>query len=333
MSQPGRVLIVGASGSSHVGGSLLRAAHTLGIPVQLCDSKQAWDFDTIAQKILWRIADRRPRYLRKFERTLSEKIGSFEPDIIIATGLAPMSAGFLRAVRAAGIRLVNFSTDDPFNPQHRARWFLEALREYDAVLTPRRSNESELISQGCRRVEYLPFGYDPDLFFPVKARSEDISDLFFAGVGDSDRLPYIEKALRAGLNVRLHGIAWERFSATRRVTRGQADLRTLRQAIAGCRVALCLVRKSNRDGHSMRTFELPAVGACTVVEDTEEHRVIFGDEGEQVLYFRNPEEMASKVKILLADELLRGRLRDLAHRAITQMPNTYADRLNSMLSV
>jgi len=224
---------------------------------------------------------------------------------------------------------VNYSTDDPFNKARPAPWFLSALPGYDIIFTPRRANLDDFKIHGCARVEYLPFGYDPDLFYlPTEPMMEQMaSDLFFAGAADRGRLPFIAAALKAGLKVRLHGIYWDRHAETRGVSLGQADIPTLRRAIQACRVALCVVRHENRDGNSMRTFEVPAVGACMVAEDTEDHREIFGGEGECVLYFKTPEEMVRKTKWLLAEDAERERLKRQAHEGIVRGQNTYGDRL------
>lgn len=96
-------------------------------------------------------------------------------------------------------------------------------------------------------------------------------------------------------------------------------------------VSLILVRRANRDGSAMRSFEIPACGACCVVEDTEEHREMFGPDGEAVLYFRTPEELVRRVKEAFGNPELRAKLRANAHRAITGKPNTYVDRLKTML--
>jgi hypothetical protein len=180
---------------------------------------------------------------------------------------------------------------------------------------------------------YLPFGYDDALFFvEPNVDPKEESDLFFAGTGTAERAAYIQAAIAAGFRLRLHGIYWDRFAGTRGVSRGQADIPTLRAATASCKVALCLVRHENRDGHSMRSFEVPAVGACMVVEDTEEHRQIFGADGIRILYFRTAGEMVEQVRILLANDVLRRSLRDNVHLHITNGANTYTDRLASMIT-
>jgi spore maturation protein CgeB len=81
----------------------------------------------------------------------------------------------------------------------------------------------------------------------------------------------------------------------------------------------------------MRSFEIPACGACCVAEDTEEHREMFGPNGEAVLYFRTPEELVRWVKEAFGNPELRARMRTNAHRAITGKPNTYVDRLKAIL--
>jgi hypothetical protein len=329
-----RILIVGASGSSHIGGSLLRAAETLGLEGRFCDVNEAWRHGMLLQRILWHFCGRRPVRLGRFGGKVLRACEQFRPDLLVATGMAPLSAAILQQCQQMGARCANFSTDDPFSPAHRAGWFLAALRNYDVVFSPRRANLEELKRHGCLAVEYLPFGYDPDLFYPPAEpiSPELASDLFFAGTADRGRVPFIAAALRAGFKVRLHGIYWERYPETRGASLGQADVPTLRQAIGGCRVALCVVRHENRDGHAMRTFELPAVSACMVVEDTPEHREILGPDGETVRYFRTPQEMAETTRRLLGQPAERERLRDKVHQHITQGHNTYGDRLAAMIS-
>ncbi len=81
----------------------------------------------------------------------------------------------------------------------------------------------------------------------------------------------------------------------------------------------------------MRTFEVPATGACLLAEDTSEHREIFGDDGHAVVYFRTLEGMVTKLRWLLTHNEERQRLARVAHHLIVDGRNTYADRLTEML--
>jgi spore maturation protein CgeB len=107
----------------------------------------------------------------------------------------------------------------------------------------------------------------------------------------------------------------------------------IRQAIGGCKIALCLVRRANRDGHCMRTFEVAAMGACMLVEETDEHHDIFGEDGEAVVYFRTIADMLERTHWLLDRPNERNRLAAAVHSRITSGKNTYRHRLATMLGL
>ena len=329
---PIRLVIVGATGGSHVGGSFLRAAQQLRVDAILCDTAEAWRMGSIGQKLSWHFRGRRPVALDRFSRRVLETCHRFKATVLLTTGTAPISANLLEECRKIAVRCVNFSTDDPFNPLMRAPWFLRAVQVYDTVFTPRHANMNQLREHGCREVRYLPFGYDPDLFYKTDKSVEMEFDLFFAGHVEASRLEYLSSAISNGLRVRLYGSGWERNRITMPAALGEANIATIRREAAGSKIALCCVRHDNRDGHSMRTFELPAVGACMLVEDTAEHREIFGPEGVRVLYFSSPTQMLGKTRALLAAPAKRTRMRNAVHDWITRGCHTYRDRLKEMLA-
>ena len=141
---------------------------------------------------------------------------------------------------------------------------------------------------------------------------------------DSDRIPYLAGLQSAGLRVGLYGSYWERFAETRNITRGQISIGELPKAIAAAELALCLVRRANRDQHCMRTFEVPAVGSCMLTEDTDDHRELFGPEGEAVLYFRGVPDMVDKARWLIGNGAERNRMARAGRRLITSGGNTYS---------
>src|SRR5262249_16849505 len=133
--------------------------------------------------------------------------------------------------------------------------------------------------------------------------------------------------------VALYGSYWERFPETRPCARGHADAGQLRRVLGRAGVVLGLGRRANRDGHVMRSFEVPPIGACLLAECTEDHLGLFGKEGEAVLYFRDPDDMLAKLRRLLANDPERRRLAAAAHQRITSGGHTYRDRLATMLGL
>jgi spore maturation protein CgeB len=230
---------------------------------------------------------------------------------------------------------MNFLTDDPWNPHHTARWFMRALPEYDIVFTPRKANIEDLRLAGCTRVQYLPFAYSPDVHYPDPPVNRDEekhygADVFFAGGADADRVPYIAALIDGGLKVALYGSYWGRYRETRTSDRGPATSEVMRKAAFAAAVSLCLVRRANRDGHSMRTYELAASSACILAEDTEDHREILGKDGISAVYFRSIPEMVEQARAIIADRTVRNRIAAEARSRICSRPNTYADRFREI---
>lgn len=318
---------MGARTGSHIGGSLERAARALGHEVAFHDATSAFDGSAALRHLSWRLRRRAPR-LEQFSQQVVQETRMFGADLLIATGLAPLPARAIRELRAAGIECINYLTDDPWNPAFRAPWLLDAVAAYDRVFSPRRSNLDDLRGLGRMQVSYLPFAYDQDLFFPGTAQGGPF-ELLFAGGADRDRFAMIEAVLERGYRVALFGAGWNRERAFRPHARGLVDPAQLKHAVAAAAVALCIVRRANRDGHAMRTFELPAMRACMLVEDTDEHRTILG---ETVTYFSSTEQLIEQLDGLLADRFVRDRLAAAAYARITSGGNTYADRLASMLA-
>jgi spore maturation protein CgeB len=254
---------------------------------------------------------------------------------MLSTGMVGINAAALREIGGLGVRRLNYATDDPWNPYLRSHWFFAALREYDHVFSVRRANLVDLVSHGCRNVAYVPFGFDADLFFPELPTTEECrqlaADVLFVGGAEPDRVSLIAVLTENGFNVALYGDYWNRHNETRLSHRGRADPALLRKSTAATKVALCLVRRANRDGQVMRSYETAAVGACMLVEETAEHRDLFGKDGDAVVYFDSKSQMLDRLRWLLDHPRERQRLAIAVRRVIEEGGHTYDDRLATML--
>jgi hypothetical protein len=326
-----RIAVVGFFGGTHVAASLSRAAGQLGLGVIRFDAEKASCRNRIVRSAFWRFAGR-PVRLHRFSASVSEVCVAQRPKLLIVTGLAPVERRTLNLLRGHGIICVNYATDDPWNPAMRAPWYLRALPEYDVVLSTRRANLDDLRRLGCARVAYLPFGYDRWLCqSPQFPEARPGPDALFVGGADRDRVAFVTAFMRSGPPLALVGAYWERYPATRRCTLGHKTPEQVCALTTTAKVNLCLVRRANRDGHVMRSFEIAALGGCMLVEETDEHKEIFGNDGETVVYFRSAREAADRAHRLLADESERRRLAAAVSARIARDGNTYRDRLLSML--
>ncbi|MDQ6672221.1 MAG: glycosyltransferase [Chloroflexota bacterium] len=331
-----QLVIVGFRHGTHVGGSFARAAARLGVTYAFVDAADAFMAPRLMRAASWRLRGRRPPALSRTSRAVASVCAEWRPRWLLSTGTAPIDAPTLAMIGRLGVARLNYLTDDPWNPALRAPWFLSALRHYDQVFSPRKANLDDLRQHGCATVSYLPFGYDPELCFrqeppTVQEWSRYGADLAFVGGADRDRVPYLAAAIRTGVAVSLYGGYWDRFPQTNAHTRGHADVATVRKVTSAAKVSLCLVRRANRDGHVMRSLEIPAMGGCMLVEDTQEHRGLFGPPGHAATYFRAIPDMLEQLRWLLSAEDERRRLAESAERCVRQGRHTYEDRLRAML--
>jgi spore maturation protein CgeB len=130
--------------------------------------------------------------------------------------------------------------------------------------------------------------------------------------------------------MRLYGGYWERYGELRRFWHGFVLGRDYRLALGCAKIAPCLVRRANRDGHVMRTFEITACGSFMLAERTEEHLELF-EEGKEMACFGSPEELVDKVRYYLSHDKERQRIAEAGHRKATEARHTYQDRLERIL--
>jgi spore maturation protein CgeB len=326
--------IVGAFDGTHVGASLERAAERQRMTVTRFDTADAMRANRLLRAALWRIGGHRPARLDAFSDEVVAGCAEARPALLIATGAAPLTRSALRRLRGIGVACFNYSTDDPWNKAMRASWYLRALPEYAAVFTTRSANLNCFRNIGVADVRYLPFGYDDELFpAPPERRAVPSYDVLFVGGADDDRISFITRFLQSRLSVALVGGYWQRCPATRPYALGRQPPEAVAHLTAASRINLCLVRRANRDGHVMRSFEIAALGGVMLAEDTAEHRQIFGPDGQAVVYFRTPEDAVIRARALLSDDAERARLSAAARQCIVAGGHTYRDRLNAMLTV
>lgn len=328
----GGLCIVGNSGGTNVAASFERGAQQLGLSACLIDAKTAQSSYRLVNSLHWRLHDKRAPNMAAFGARLLANMRQSQPRYLLTTGLSPVTADVLRAARQQGVLCLHFSTDDPWNPGQHAAWFMQALPAYDLVFTARQSNLADFLALGCTSVQYLPFAYDDTIFSPqLPAATMSDGKVLFVGGADRERVDFVAQLLAAGIPLQLVGGYWERFKATRPHSLGHKTPQELVKLTRAAALNLCLVRRANRDGHVMRSFEIAALGGCMLAEDTAEHRSIFGAEGARVLYFDGPQQAVEKSKMLLSNHALRNRLGAAVQSHILTGSNTYKHRLQTML--
>ena len=116
-------------------------------------------------KVFYRLADRRSWEWWGFQRQLIALIEQHKPRLVLVTGILPLAPQVFQAIRASGGRIVNYVTDDPWNPIHRRRCFLRNLKSYNHIFSTKEALRQRLEAAGTPSTSWLPFAYDSLKFF------------------------------------------------------------------------------------------------------------------------------------------------------------------------
>jgi spore maturation protein CgeB len=295
---------------------------------------------SLVQKLAFHVLRRRPLTYWALNLSLRRACVEFQPDVtfvVKGAHIAPATLAWIQ--RRSGCLLINYATDDPFNKAVNTADLVKGIRFYDLYACTKRAILDDVERMGARRVAYVPFGYKPDVHFPenvptAEERSRFEADVAFVGGCDEDRVPYF-RALGhecPGIRLRLYGSYWNRYPEFESVYRGVVYGREYRLAVGMSQIVVNLVRRANRDGHVMRTFELPACRAFVLTERTPEHEELFREHAEAA-YFATPEDLVSQVKYFLGRPEERERLRAAAHEKVVFGGHTYKDRLHAIFNV
>jgi hypothetical protein len=333
------LLLADTSVPEALGSKFLRGAAAAGLDpehdLQVAYSSPAPAFSPsmlrLRGKLFYRLADRRSWEWWGFQRQLLAQIKRERPRLVLVTGILPLAPEIFREVQNSGGRIVNYLTDDPWNPIHRRRCFLLNLRLYHHIFSTKQALRERLEAAGTPSTSWLPFAYDPALHHPPAQACRDPADVLFIGTGARERLPWLEAlANLPGLQRRLHGNNWKGLP-TPGWEQGQALVgEPYCQAIAAAGVVLGLLRQANGDLSTDRSYEIGAIGGCGLYQDTHEHRSLLPSYPEAG-FFRTPAELKARATAVLKNPPLQAQLRALGAKALSRPEHTYAARLRTIL--
>jgi spore maturation protein CgeB len=279
---------------------------------------------SLLHKVAYRVCGRRPLTQGAYNRWLRTMVTIAKPDLVLVVKGAYITPDTLRFIKSQGAVLVNYATDDPFNEKTNTPDLLEGMPLYDLYACTKRAIMGDIPT----RTAFVPFAYNPAKHFPEK--SDIQTDVVVVGGADEDRVPYVEAVAKTGCGLSLYGGYWERFPHLKQYACGFVRDERYRAVLGGAKIVLCFVRKANRDGHAMRSFETPACGAFMLAERTAEHQEFF-EEGHEAEFFESPDELAEKVTYFRFHNIRRKYIARNGYEKVTEGHHTYADRLEEIV--
>lgn len=229
---------------------------------------------------------------------------------------------------------ININPDDPLNIKSCASsnlYVLDSLSFYDIYFIWSKKLLVKLRENGCRRAEYLPFGYDPDFQIPPhKPVSIKRGVISFVGAWDTQREAILNEL--ADYDLRIYGSGWNRI-------RRKSPLRDkifpqniygeeLSEVVYSSEVCLNILRPQNYGAHNMRTFEIPAMGGVMLTTRSEEQHVFF-PEGEASIMFDGIAELRRQLDRAIGNDDIIQRIRSRNEAVIKG--HSYIDRAKYIL--
>ena len=241
------------------------------------------------------------------------------PDVVLAWRTPWLRSRTIASIQETGALVALYNHDDPFGPDRdMSIWkaFRRSIPAADICLTPRRANLDEYMAEGARRVGILDRAYDPGLHRPVELTAADRhrfgAEVAFPGHYEDDgRVTTIASLVDAGVDVRVYGPGWAEVLGpmAERVARPIVYGEEYVRAIAAAKIALVILSTRNRDEHTTRCFEIPAIGRMMMAPRTSELQGLFIEDKEAVFY-SSDDELVELTKLYLENDQKR---EEIAH--------------------
>lgn len=211
-------------------------------------------------------------------------------------------------------KIVSYSIDDPLGPRDGSRFkaYRQSLPDYDLNAVVRNENVAEAYALGAVDVLRVYRSADEVSHAPRKLSERDQqawdAEVLFLGTWFPERGPFLLDLISQGVPLTIQGSGWHKapeWPQLKAYWRGGAIAGDdYAKAIQCAKVNLGMVSKENRDLHTTRSLEIPALGGLLCAERTIEHTQMY-EEGKEALFWSDAEECATICKLALADEARR----------------------------
>lgn len=247
-------------------------------------------------------------YVRR--RVLSS-LGSDKFDLVLVNSGALVGPALVQDLKQRADAVVNYNIDDPFGSRDRNLWrlYLKAIPYYDLLVVVRDANVAEAYALGAKKVVCIWRCADEIAHRPRTLTQEDYirwgSDVLFIGTWMPERGAFMAALIEAGIPLTIYGDRWHKakeWSIIRQAWKGKPlyEADDYAKTIQTAKISLGLLSKGNRDLHTTRSLEIPALGGLLCAERTEEHLQLY-KEGEEAVFWSDVKECIEICKQLLHD--------------------------------
>jgi len=324
--------------------SFARAFQKLGCQAEVFDDEEIYrqQLKTIKNKysnrLFWRL------FSHLVQKAFISRARKENPELILVIKGWYFSDPMLREIKRQlpQAKLFCFNPDNPFNTWHFSasnNWIRQSIPLYDVYFIWGRFLMEKLKQAGARRVEYLPFGYDPQLHFPAQVSQKEkniySSDIVFVGNWDEEREYWLKELVDFDLG--LWGEPYWKNRCRDRQLRARYKGSVphgegVAKILGASGICINILRRQNKASHNMRTFEAPACKAFVLSERSQEAKDFF-EEDREAAYFSSIDELKEKCTYYLKHPEEREAIALAGYQRCLRSNCTYFDRARQILDV
>jgi spore maturation protein CgeB len=221
--------------------------------------------------------------------------------------------------------IINYNNDDPFplkeyGDYNKWRLYRKSIPYYDLLAVVREQNVKEVNELGCKNVLHVFRSADEIHHKPVVLNSDEIkrwkSEVCFVGTWMPERGPFIARLLKKKLPLSIWGDRWHKSAEWNLIKphwKGPGVFNTdYSKIIQSSKICLGLLSIGNRDLHTQRSVEIPAIGGLLCAKRSTEHLQMY-TEGQEAVFWDNADECANMCLELLKSPNLRDEIARRGH--------------------
>lgn len=312
------ILFIGASEGTSL--DRVKALRRLGYGVDHLDLRKLFRRTRLTARIVTRLGGHvlSPWVLRALSGSLRGK----KYRTCIVDGGEMVTPKVIELIRKHAGKVVNYNIDDPLGPRDGAKSaaYRRSVAFYDLCVVMRPVNVTEAKVLGAKRVIRMNRAADEVTHAPRVISDIDrtrwSSDVLFLGTWFPERGPFLTALVKLGVPLTIRGANWDKAPEWRELQPywkgGQLMGDDYAKAIQCAKLNLGLLSKGNRDLHTTRSLEVPALGGLLCAERTSEHLEMYV-EGKEALFWSSAEECAEVCRNALQDEAMRAQIASAGH--------------------
>ena len=292
--------------TKHRANALVRLGHQ----VEIVDPAEFLPQNRFLAKVNWETGYVYTEAL--IRRKVLEQIGDRQFDLTWVDSGHHVGPSLVAELKRRGSPVLNLNVDDPYGKRDRLLWscYLKAVPAYDLIVVVREENVSEANARGAKKVLHVYRSADEVAHAPRVLTDEDHakwdSEVVFVGTYFPERGPFMVRLLEKGVPLSIYGGRWQKapeWPTLQKVWKGPGTRNDdeYAKAIQCAKICLGLLSKGNRDLHTQRSLEVPALGGLLCAERTVEHQTLYC-EGEEAVFWADADECAAVCLKLLTDE-------------------------------